>query len=300
MAPDLEHRFGGPWTDEKLQVVSKYLGFYTEALKNQFWDLVYIDAFAGTGSREFDDEDGATQSSEGSAILAMQIETPFDEYVFIERDPEKASELARKLQEKPGLNVTVIVGDANEKLLKFLKKWDKLKKRGVIFLDPFAMSVEWSTLQAIANTESMDLWFLVPFNAICRTLPREGNAPDSWREKLIRVLGEDPRPHLYEKQVQTSLFQDELEFALDDEREIRRGGTRSIGLYLINRLRDLFHGWVGQEVIVLRNSRNSPMFLLVFCVANPSPKAVALAKKALKGILKKHREGGGDVQGFGN
>lgn len=298
MTPDIEHRFGGPWTDEKLQVVLKYLGFYTAALGGKFGKLIYIDAFAGTGSREFDDEAGETQSSDGSALRAIQVEPSFDEYIFIEKDPEKALELGRNLLSRSGRNARVICGDANDELLKLLQSWNKYSNRGVVFLDPFAMHVNWTVLQAIARTEGLDLWLLFPFGAVARTMPREGGVPPEWVEKLVHLLGEDPRPYFYETQVQTSLFPEEIEFALDDERQIRRGGTRMLGSYLVRRLKSVFKGFVSSQALVLRNSKNSPMFLLMFCSANPDEKAVALANKAAESILNKHGREGGDVQRF--
>jgi hypothetical protein len=42
------------------------------------------------------------------------------------------------------------------------------------------------------------------------------------------------------------------------------------------------------------------MFLLMFCSANPSPKAVELAEKVVEDILKRHAKGGGHVQRFGD
>lgn len=300
MTMTVEHRFGSTWTEEKLGIVIKYLGFYTSALGDKFWKLTYIDAFAGTGSREYDDEDGQTISLEGSALRAIQTDPPFDEYIFIEKDALKASSLRKKLATTQARNPHVFKGDANEKLKEILASWNKAKQRGVVFLDPFAMAVEWETLNRIARTESLDLWLLVPFGAVARTLPRDGNIPSGWLEKLVRVLGEDPTPHLYEHQTQASLFPEEDEFAVDGERNIRRGGAKTLGRYLIRRLRSIFMGHVHSEVLVLRNSRNSPMFFLVFCLANPSPKAIGLAKKAVGDILRKHREEGGDVEGFGD
>lgn len=37
-----EHRFGGLWTQLKLDILRDYLGFYTQALKNQRFDLLRI------------------------------------------------------------------------------------------------------------------------------------------------------------------------------------------------------------------------------------------------------------------
>lgn len=42
--------FGGDWTERKLAIVREYLGRYTLALKDQPFELWYIDAFAGTGT----------------------------------------------------------------------------------------------------------------------------------------------------------------------------------------------------------------------------------------------------------
>ena len=39
------NRFGGPWTEDKLDILEGYLDSYTTALKNQPFRLVYIDAF---------------------------------------------------------------------------------------------------------------------------------------------------------------------------------------------------------------------------------------------------------------
>ena len=47
-----EHKFGGPWTEVKLDTVMYYLECYTKALSFKTFELWYIDAFAGSGSRE--------------------------------------------------------------------------------------------------------------------------------------------------------------------------------------------------------------------------------------------------------
>ena len=44
------HRFGGSWTEDKLNRLSRYLRAYTTALKKQRFRLLYVDAFAGTGT----------------------------------------------------------------------------------------------------------------------------------------------------------------------------------------------------------------------------------------------------------
>ena len=45
-------RFGGPWTQEKLDILRRYLDTYATALKNQPFTLAYIDAFAGASTMQ--------------------------------------------------------------------------------------------------------------------------------------------------------------------------------------------------------------------------------------------------------
>ena len=46
------HVLGGPWTDQKLAILQKYLSAYTTVLSKTKFTKAYIDAFAGTGQRK--------------------------------------------------------------------------------------------------------------------------------------------------------------------------------------------------------------------------------------------------------
>ena len=83
-------KFGGAWTQEKLNIFTSYLEAYLIALQNQNFKKIYIDAFAGTGKIETSDGE---QYLEGSARLALSARKSFDFYYFIEGDNKKAAEL---------------------------------------------------------------------------------------------------------------------------------------------------------------------------------------------------------------
>lgn len=83
-------KFGGEWTQEKLNIFTSYLDAYFIALQNQKFKKIYIDAFAGTG--EIETRDGE-QYLAGSARLALEANKRFDFYYFIESDEGKAAEL---------------------------------------------------------------------------------------------------------------------------------------------------------------------------------------------------------------
>lgn len=45
--------FGGDWTEQKLEMLRKYLVAYATLMNKQPFRFAYIDAFAGTGERQF-------------------------------------------------------------------------------------------------------------------------------------------------------------------------------------------------------------------------------------------------------
>lgn len=76
-------KFGGNWTEEKLNIFTSYLDAYLIALQNQKFKKVYIDAFAGTVEIETSDGDrnspmflfcfAISNESEAAQKLALRI-----------------------------------------------------------------------------------------------------------------------------------------------------------------------------------------------------------------------------------
>jgi three-Cys-motif partner protein len=50
--------------------------------------------------------------------------------------------------------------DANTYLKEWCERTDWRAYRTVMFLDPYGMQVDWSLIEAIANTRAVDLWIL--------------------------------------------------------------------------------------------------------------------------------------------
>lgn len=192
-------KFGGDWTAKKLNFFTSYLDAYLIALQNQKFKKIYIDAFAGTG--EIETSDGEAYLA-GSAKRALSAERRFDHYYFIESDESKASELEHMIDtEFPHLKrfTTVYRGDANEKLGKIINDIDWRFSRGLLFLDPYATQVDWATLECVAVTKSIDVWYLFPFSALNRMLPKNGKY-GSWENTIDRLLGDNSwRTEFYKK-----------------------------------------------------------------------------------------------------
>lgn len=297
------HRFGGDWTGRKLQVLAGYLHSYTTALKDKPtpanpFRKAFIDAFAGTGYRDarrdeakapstqnllFPDFAGKEPQSllDGSARIALQTEPRFDKYIFIERSVERCAHLEELKTEFPdhAAGIEVRQGDANEQIQELCAK-DWNSHRAVLFLDPYGMQVEWKTIEAVAQTNAIDLWLLFPLGiGVNRLLTKTGDIPESWQRRLNLLLGtEDWYDEFYKVETTPTLFG-------NDQERVVKATMETIGRYFNNRLQAIFAGVV-DEPGVLRNSANNPLYLLCFAVGNERGKDVALriAKHLLKEV----------------
>ena len=273
--------FGGPWTEEKLAILKKYLDAYTTALKNKSFRLIYIDAFAGTGEVELTSVDeGKKEFIEGSAKIAMDVDKkPFDEYIFVEKDQDRCIQLNSLKEAYQNKNIQIENENANDFLQNLQKDWRRY--RGVLFLDPFATEVEWATIEKIASFKALDTWILFPTSAIARMLPKK-REPDSisleWANRLNRIYGDESWRDLYSVNPQISLFGDE-------EQQRPEGIDGLIEIYK-TKLTQLFGDRFLEKSRTLKNSKNSALFEFLFCVGNPNGigPAMGIAEHILKDL----------------
>jgi three-Cys-motif partner protein len=287
------HRFGGDWTTKKLEILRRYLAAYTTVLKDQPFTTGYIDAFAGTGYRtmrqaESDGglffpelaEEAPQRLLEGSARMALQVEPRFDKYVFIEKDPTRCNQLEHLRDDFPDLTKDVQIerGEANEVIQKLCRKnWRR--HRAVLFLDPYGMEVEWATIEKVAHTGAIDLWYLFPLGiGVNRLLTRSGEIPVSWRNRLNLILGTDDWYQAFYKP-------DEMIPLFDYQPRVVKAGIGTIERYFIDRLKSVFPA-VAPNPKVLRNSTGCPLYLFCFAASSPNPRAQEIALKIANHILK--------------
>ncbi|MCY4661263.1 MAG: three-Cys-motif partner protein TcmP [Acidobacteria bacterium] len=271
-------RFGGPWTIEKLDILEAYLDAYTTALKSQPFSLIYIDAFAGTGQVELRVEDRDTiDFLRGSTERAIGIrDKPFDELIFVEKDPARYAVLEGLRSKHPKRNIIIEKGDANLVLDRLDGDWRG--RRGVLFLDPFATQVEWATLERIADLKALDTWILFPVSAVVRMLPTSRKPDDisqRWAARLTSVFGDDSWRELYRERSQQNLF--------GDPGSVRDSGVHGLmGIYRRN-LRELFGDRFLDQSRALKNSTGSHLFEFMFCVGHP--RGIRPAKRIARHIL---------------
>lgn len=299
MAEEGLQLFGGDWTERKLDALGQYLRAYAKVLSKQSFQRVYLDAFAGTGYREqrvhpqldyadiFADVDDLVQQEpqqflDGSARIALKIEPAFHRYIFIDLSPSSAAELVKLKEEFPQLAGAIDVrrGDANAAIQEICASWDRAGSRGVLFLDPFGMQVDWATIKAVGQTKSIDVWILFPF-AVNRVLTRfPQDIPPAWRKRLDAMFGSnDWLKKFYRERTIDDIFS-------GSETVVEKALTLAgLGAYYMERLQTVFP-IVAPNPCILRNTRNSPLFQLFFAAANPG-KGGAIALKIAQHILTK-------------
>ena len=257
--------FGGPWTEQKLEILRQYLDAYTTALKNQQFMLTYVDAFAGSGSYEFTsgEYDEFRELRKGSTRIALEIDDkPFDRFLFVESDPERVDSLRALEKEYAGRSIHVVKGDANSEIPTFCGSMTP-NDRAVVFLDPYATEVSWAMVEAIAATRKIDCWILFPLMAITRMMPTGNEPNESTSRKLDRIFG--GRDHWQES------YDDSLQMSFLEDEPIRErvGGSKAIAERYRRRLNVVFHS-VAKTPRTLTNSNNAPLFELMFAAGNPA------------------------------
>lgn len=265
--------FGGSWTLIKLELLRDYLRAYTTAFKNMpYYHLVYLDAFAGNGRCVTNEG-----IIDGSARIALNTDR-FDEYIFIENKPNFVTQLRSLKQEYPDKKITVIQGDCNEVIESILDKYNWKKNRALAFFDPYNMQLSFDTLRATASTGSFDIWYLFPLGATTRCLRNDGRIHTSVGNKLNYLFGDIHwKNKLYYNDPQLNLF--------DESPNIIRKEQQAICCYFKERMLELFPSVLCPAC--LRNSKESPLFLLYFAVSNTSKQAQNLANRIAGHLLDK-------------
>jgi three-Cys-motif partner protein len=249
-----QKRFGSTGsTGRKLDVIEEYLSMYQRALSKTELKTLYIDGFAGSGEVPLGEhEDGLFDEDvkivlSGSADRALNISPPFSRYVFIDKRKKCIEALREKFKNRRNIDrVTCIVGDANKKICALCSEEDWRAQRGVVLLDPFGSHVEWATIEAIAATRALDLWYLFPAGvSVFRQIANVGTIHDTHIDAITRIFGtEDWKAAFLKPSSQPDLFGART-------RSEKSVTPESAAEFMIGRLRGVFRGGVLDEMIPL-------------------------------------------------
>lgn len=301
---DRGHRFGGVWTEVKLDAVSDYCQFFNKVLvdkpnPDRPFERWYLDAFAGSGTRRVERATGGllegrpaeleTKDMAGSVLKALQVEPPFHKLAFIEGHRGRFRSLEEIRAAHPERGIVCYHGDANQKLVEIFSSppWSRQRggrgsARGLCFLDPYGMNVDWATLRLLAGTRAVDVWYLFPLEAVSRQLAANLERVDeNKRRRLNEIFGTQTwRDDIYKVETTRDLFAETIRTTT---RQFDRG---QIEQYSRDRLETIF-SYVSDPLPLLHDTGRQ-LFSL-FCLSNSaSHRAIDLIKKGVAWVLKKH------------
>jgi three-Cys-motif partner protein len=279
--------FGGDWTEKKIEILVEYAKAYLTIMsKNRYWKLLYFDGFAGTGMI-YKDNKIDIHVTIGAAKRIVEIDEPisFDQYYFVEKNPNNAKRLSKNTKEAfPQKKVSIKEGDCNyelKKLAKYLKAEGNKKYRVLAYIDPCGMELEWASIEELKGTK-IDIWILVPTGlGVNRLLKRDGNISDAWLKRLVNFLG------LSEEEIKRYFYKDKTELTLFGEvtNQTKEADaiSKSAELYR-KRLKEIFD--FISEPFILQNSKGTTMYHLFMASNNK------VALKIANDIIKKYNRKG--------
>lgn len=155
----------GPWSKTKYKKISYYDQMFSMSMKNR-WDCrVYMDLFSSAGKAIIRDN---SEIVIGSPLLALNVDPPFDEYIFCEKSEENLLALKKRVSKHfPNHKCTYILGDCNDKVKDIIKAVPKFTKfyKGLTFcfIDPFkSAEINFSTIEQLAKNLYIDFLILIP------------------------------------------------------------------------------------------------------------------------------------------
>jgi three-Cys-motif partner protein len=179
----------GSWGEEKYHLVRNYAQIFATSMKEKWQCRVYIDLFAGAGRARIK---GSEKIVDGSPLIALGIENPFDRYIFCEENSTNIDALSKRVKAHyPGLDTHFVHGDANDsvnEILSLIPQYSStFKVLGFCFVDPFKIdNLKFETLHRLSS-KYMDFLVLIPTGMDARRNVSYYMKPDS--RKVVGFIG---------------------------------------------------------------------------------------------------------------
>ncbi|MEE9464982.1 MAG: three-Cys-motif partner protein TcmP [Candidatus Neomarinimicrobiota bacterium] len=265
----------GIWSEIKLEILHEYASTYSRILANQrdpSFKHIYIDAFAGSGLHTSRSSGNLVH---GSPLNALDITPSFREYYFIDIDDEKVDSLRSLIGQRE--DVFLLGGDCNNILLSDV--FPNLKyedyRRGLCFLDPYKINLDWQVVVEASRMGSMELFINFSTHYINRTILRKKRPDEIDQNKIIlmnKFWGDETWQSIAYRQQET-LFGAEEQKITNNE----------LAKAYAKRLKDVAGFAYVPEPMPMKNSRGSTIYYLFFASHKP------VAKDIVDGIFRKYR-----------
>ena len=289
--------WGGAWTNEKLDIFEKYVKAYLTIMAKYAvkhgWETIYVDAFAGSGTRgeakpspslsceptlfdELEIINDEIDVYKGAAERVLSIEDyNFDHFIFIDKDKESLEMSRKHLSEchpSKKNKLSFRENDANAEVKNIangIRKYN-YKYAALFLLDPFGMQVDWETIESFKGLKHIDLWILVPTGVIInRLLKRDGTLLHP--QKLVEHLG------IPKEEIHNTFYEIKTEETLFGEITIKEKIDSSISIIdeLYRKKLNTIFTYVSDMPLVLYNSNKCPIYHFVFASNNATAKNIA-------------------------
>jgi three-Cys-motif partner protein len=166
----LPMRDSGPWVEEKLDILDRYINVFETSMKGKFPKRNYVDLFAGPGKNKIRDTGKVLL---GSPLIALNTKYPFTNYYFIDSNNEVINTLTERCNLHPLTGrVNFLIGDCNVIVIKVVDQIQNYAPHSLnlAFLDPEGLEVKWSTIEKLGSLRRMDLIIHYPQAAITRNI----------------------------------------------------------------------------------------------------------------------------------
>lgn len=249
-------RSSGPWAQEKLTYLAKYMSIFNVGMKKR-WRRSYLDLMAGPGRCI---EEGPGVEFDGSPLVALASPEPFSDLTFVEGD----AALADALRQRVGDRGTVIEGDCNsDAVIAQLRTQLGYGTLGLAFVDNLGLDVPLRTLTELSESRKVDLFITFQVQDMKRNLKSALDGPDEAR--WTRFFGAG--------------WQDVALQAYRDNLSAEETTTRLLEFYG-KQLRAIGYEAVAHSQQVMKNSRQVGLYRIL--LAGKDPLAATFFEKISK------------------
>ena len=269
----------GDWSVNKLTILKTYAEQYSLILQSQRlttgerrFRYGYIDGFAGAGEHV---RKATGEVVPGSPLNALRTKHRFDEYHFVDIDPERVSRLRRLSEQEQ--NVHIHEGDCSTVLLQDVLprfRWDDFA-RALCFLDPYGMHLRWEVLKTAGAMKSIEVFLNFPITDINRNAKRSciSAVEPEHRARMTAFWGDETwHTSMFPPSKQSTFF-DAL--GGDTALEVDNAGNEGLAVAFQARLKDVGGFKYVPKPVPMRNSKNAVVYYLFFAGNNEAGNRIA-------------------------
>jgi len=255
----------GEWSEIKVSILNEYEKAYTKILQKQnYMDFIYIDAFSGAGINISKD---TGQILYGSPMTALSIKPEFSEYHFIDLDHNK-TQILKNLAGRRS-NVYFYTEDCNtvllEKLIPRIEYGEY--KRALCILDPYGLHLDWKVIEAAGKKRTIEIFLNFPIMDMNRSVfwKVPELVPMEYIGRMNCFWGDDSWKNIaYEEDL--NLFNQDWKIKKDH---------KTVAKAFQRRIKEVAHFKYVPAPVLMRNTKNSPLYYLFFASQNKTASKIA-------------------------